>query len=76
MIDIEKINSIIYTSQLDEDYPYDDWSVKHGAKEMAEYKNQQFNKVCFGFRAVLQHLGVSSEKITELLEVMAKDYTN
>lgn len=76
MTDDEKIKSIVNISRLKRDYPYDDLSVKHGAKEMAEYKNQQFNKVCFGFRAVLQYLGVSSEKITKLLEVMFKDYTN
>lgn len=53
-----------------------DESVYRGAIEMAVYKNQQFNKVCFGFRAVLQYLGVSSEQITELLKAIVKDYTS
>lgn len=74
MTDNEKIKSIVDSSQLDEDYPYDDWSVKYGAKEMAKHKNEQFNKVCFGFKAVLQHLGVSEEKINKLLELIKKDY--
>lgn len=76
MTDEEMAKQIAKSATFKSDYPYDEYSVKHGAREMAEYKNQQFNKVCFGFKAVLQHLGVSSEKIIELLELMVKDYTN